>query len=892
MHGSQLQLKIQSEIRRAPLIAEEIWFRSGIERRRRIKLVIARDLNGNAERIYGPLDSPEKQPCFSFTSCKLRLDLRRPEVEAHLQKKKLGHNWKGVPPSKWRTFAKDDSKSGNIQACKKQTSTPDTPPGLAQDNERQYPASCQPPNSNPYSLFVVLELAPFLELEHEKTVYWSDQIALPDHERRRRAIRTPSSQFRLVWEFAVDAEHEEERFDLIRQTPPAHPRSPPWARVALALAAEAAERKGKERKRQTHHHQHSKRRRRPRRRPRLRPRPRNRTQAHRRLRRAQLRILLEEKKSSTSSVPAFPTTAGGNSAGASSLVSSSASPRPPQAQGPTPAPPPAPRTRRSSSGSGSSSSRRAPPRRVGLLLVLVGLVRAALYRRHDIRRNRPPPSRTRTRPCKSAAPGPWSRFDIASRGARHRHSTRDPGWDGGHGHRLCGWRGVWVGRGRARSTALDGAMGTPTLHCTTTLPLARARVRMHSVSAITTGWDTGMGMGTAARGRTDDGHGLAVREREREPGALAGRAEAESNPRRWTRLRMVPVWCRNEDAKETKWTKKERKVTAAKRWLGQIDRLAVQENERDSREKTWRVWKGRGPRTKCDEGTTMPELKWRTFTSTKDDLYGNLTPSTKRKMKRYRSRRIPTDLTRFTKRHHIHSPAQLGAHRGQWWLWRRKGQTHHHPVDADADADLAEILIPLLVGRLLLLVHTPQEETGTDRRCPVPAHAKTRLTLQLVRKSLDHQPCVRAVFRNHYHHHHHHPHTHSVSATTGAGHGSGYGCQRTDDGHSVFADSPFESESESSLHWQDEPALAEAESRPTSMDASPYGASNDGYGVGRSESNGNGNGNATDGRASPVYGAECAGYTRGASAVYDLDLKGSTLLAYDRDSAFVYEPRR
>ncbi|KAJ7906006.1 hypothetical protein B0H13DRAFT_1881066 [Mycena leptocephala] len=134
-------------------------------------------------------------------------------------------------------------------------------------------------------------------------------------------------------------------------------------------------------------------------------------------------------------------------------------------------------------------------------------------------------------------------------------------------------------------------------------------------------------------------------------------------------------------------------------------------------------------------------------------------------------------------------------------------------------------------------------------------------------------------------------HTHSVSATTGAGHGHGYGYVRTDDGHSVFADSPFESESP--LHWQDEPALAEAESRPTSMDAAPVR----GYGVGSNNeygaSNSNSESNASDGRASPVYGVEYAGYTRGArgSAVYDLDLRGSTLLAYDRDSAFMHEPR-
>jgi hypothetical protein len=94
--------------------------------------------------------------------------------------------------------------------------------------------------------------------------------------------------------------------------------------------------------------------------------------------------------------------------------------------------------------------------------------------------------------------------------------------------------------------------------------------------------------------------------------------------------------------------------------------------------------------------------------------------------------------------------------------------------------------------------------------------------------------------------------THSVSATTGAGHGYGYGygygyALTDDDGHSVFSDSPFESESP--LHWQDEPALAEAESRPTSMDAAPV----HGYGVG------SGSGNANDGRASSVYGVEYAG---------------------------------
>lgn len=134
--------------------------------------------------------------------------------------------------------------------------------------------------------------------------------------------------------------------------------------------------------------------------------------------------------------------------------------------------------------------------------------------------------------------------------------------------------------------------------------------------------------------------------------------------------------------------------------------------------------------------------------------------------------------------------------------------------------------------------------------------------------------------------------THSVSATTGAG----QGYVGTDDGHSVFADSLFESES--SLHWQDEPALTEAESRPTSMDAAPvhgYGVgSNNEYGVSNSRSESN----ANDGRASPVYGVKYAGYVRGArgSAMYDpdsvYDARGSTLLAYDRDSAYVYEPRR
>jgi hypothetical protein len=110
--------------------------------------------------------------------------------------------------------------------------------------------------------------------------------------------------------------------------------------------------------------------------------------------------------------------------------------------------------------------------------------------------------------------------------------------------------------------------------------------------------------------------------------------------------------------------------------------------------------------------------------------------------------------------------------------------------------------------------------------------------------------------------------THSVSATTGAGHGYGYGYgygyARTDDGHSVFADSPFESESP--LHWQDECALAETDSRPTSMDAAPVR----GYGVGSNKeygaSNSNSESNADYGRASPVYGVEYAGYTRGARA--------------------------
>ncbi|KAJ7918592.1 hypothetical protein B0H13DRAFT_2434983 [Mycena leptocephala] len=175
--------------------------------------------------------------------------------------------------------------------------------------------------------------------------------------------------------------------------------------------------------------------------------------------------------------------------------------------------------------------------------------------------------------------------------------------------------------------------------------------------------------------------------------------------------------------------------------------------------------------------------------------------------------------------------------------------------------------------------------------------------LQLVHKPLYEQPCVRAVIRKplflRNHHHLHASPRARAHALDLCYHGGGarvwVRLPRTDDGHSVFADSPFESESP--LHWQDEPALAEAESRPTSMDVAPvprYGAgsSNNEYGVG------SGSGNASDGRASPVYGAEYAGYTRGArsSAVYDpdsvYDARGSTLLAYDRDSAFVYEPRR
>ncbi|KAJ7899322.1 hypothetical protein B0H13DRAFT_797119 [Mycena leptocephala] len=96
----------------------------------------------------------------------------------------------------------------------------------------------------------------------------------------------------------------------------------------------------------------------------------------------------------------------------------------------------------------------------------------------------------------------------------------------------------------------------------------------------------------------------------------------------------------------------------------------------------------------------------------------------------------------------------------------------------------------------------------------------------------------------------------------------------------------------SPLHWQDEPALAEAESRLTSVDTSPYGASNDGYGVDRSESMGSAAVAGTPPMAAPpVYGVEYAEYARGArgEGVYDpdsvYDARGSTLLAYDRDSA-------
>jgi hypothetical protein len=106
---------------------------------------------------------------------------------------------------------------------------------------------------------------------------------------------------------------------------------------------------------------------------------------------------------------------------------------------------------------------------------------------------------------------------------------------------------------------------------------------------------------------------------------------------------------------------------------------------------------------------------------------------------------------------------------------------------------------------------------------------------------------------------------------------------RTDDGHAVFADSPFESESESPLHWRDERALAEAESRPTAMDASPYGASNNGYGVGRSESNEYGVGSGERQRRPRLARLRRGVHARGEGlAVYDLDLRGSTLLAYNR----------
>jgi hypothetical protein len=77
---------------------------------------------------------------------------------------------------------------------------------------------------------------------------------------------------------------------------------------------------------------------------------------------------------------------------------------------------------------------------------------------------------------------------------------------------------------------------------------------------------------------------------------------------------------------------------------------------------------------------------------------------------------------------------------------------------------------------------------------------------------------------------------------------------RTEDGHnhgSVFAaDSPFESESP--LHWQDEPALAD--SRPTSLDA-----------------------------VSPVRDSAAD------APVYEYGMRGSTLLAYDTPE--VLDPR-
>ncbi|KAJ7918584.1 hypothetical protein B0H13DRAFT_2268989 [Mycena leptocephala] len=142
-----------------------------------------------------------------------------------------------------------------------------------------------------------------------------------------------------------------------------------------------------------------------------------------------LRILLEEKKNSTSSVPAFPTgslpTAATNSADglSSSSSPSTTSPRPP---------PPAPSTRRS---------------------LLVELVGAALCRRYKKKQEQtvPVPAHTRARGRGHGAALIWLWHRA---GARCLH-PRDSGWDGGHGHRLCGRRGVGVGVGSSQTHGAD-----------------------------------------------------------------------------------------------------------------------------------------------------------------------------------------------------------------------------------------------------------------------------------------------------------------------------------------------------------------------------------------------------------------------------------------------------
>ncbi len=117
---------------------------------------------------------------------------------------------------------------------------------------------------------------------------------------------------------------------------------------------------------------------------------------------------------------------------------------------------------------------------------------------------------------------------------------------------------------------------------------------------------------------------------------------------------------------------------------------------------------------------------------------------------------------------------------------------------------------------------------------------------------------------------------------------------RTDDGHSLFAGSdahsPFEIQlaSESPLHWQDEPALAD--SRPTSLDAHAHShvgveamAAYPGAGV--YPGNNNGEGSAV--RHSIVYDPAHAPV---------FDLRGSTVLAYrdERDEGVpaAFDPAR